>query len=198
MSSVVSYVRNNATRLSKARKITVSASCRGREAVRMSGDGFALVAKAENSKGIHNMLSAIHLKKDIVRMPLPLSSEETGILFLHRCHTTIRDPRKALMLGHPSLQEAFCLVDKNGMKFTVESNGALQAHVYREICPLFIEKLFRCARDSTTSLSTPSLVQNWHSWHSWGHFQPPRWSSEHDDSHRVLYLAWAEGKGGIY
>jgi hypothetical protein len=47
----------------------------------MSGDGFALVAKAENSKGIHNMLSAIHLKKDIVRMPLPLSSEEAGILF---------------------------------------------------------------------------------------------------------------------
>lgn len=32
-------------------------------------DGFALVAKADNSKGIHNMLSAIHLKKDIVKRP---------------------------------------------------------------------------------------------------------------------------------
>ena len=45
------------------------------------------------------------------------------------------------MLGYPSLQEAFCLVDKNGMKFTVESNGALQAHVYREMCPLLFPSL---------------------------------------------------------
>jgi len=59
----------------------------------MSGDGFALVAKAENSKGIHNMLSAIHLKKDIVRMPLPLSSEEARA-FCKGVHITIRDQQK--------------------------------------------------------------------------------------------------------
>eukprot|EP00282_Hemiselmis_andersenii_P003381 CAMPEP_0114178728 /NCGR_PEP_ID=MMETSP0043_2-20121206/38698_1 /TAXON_ID=464988 /ORGANISM="Hemiselmis andersenii, Strain CCMP644" /LENGTH=261 /DNA_ID=CAMNT_0001277159 /DNA_START=44 /DNA_END=829 /DNA_ORIENTATION=- len=80
-------------------------------------DGYVMVAKTDNCKGICSMLSAILLKKDIV---------------------------------------AFCVMDRNGFKFTVEMAGALQASVYLKH-ELFTE--YRCTEKQQFGIQMSHLLE---------------------------------------
>lgn len=140
----------------------------------------AVVAKTDNAHSIVNILTAIHLKKDIVSTPAAPTFVSQCVLAEQSTHaarsagvalllaalnlshwscitcpsTTVsfkRESSKALQLPEGNctcpfsqlrmlyfwrltalraMQEAYCVIDKSGFRFTVQKSNCLQANVY--------------------------------------------------------------------
>lgn len=95
--------------------------------------GLAFLAKTDNARQIANILSSLHVKKDIVRAPGPARGVQgrTGMHFERqpcRVHHSLASRGNREMPD--ALQEAYVVAESSGLRFTVQKHNCLQMHVY--------------------------------------------------------------------